>query len=173
MDIKKIIVFLGLCLCCFNAYAELKTYKIELLVFSQNMPNTEVFNQTESKINWPARVVSISSYKQVQAKYLNLRGSYTRLSREQNYTPLMHVGWLQSVGKNRMGSAVQITNAQGTINGFFRIQRGSLVHMIADIEYSPHSTIYRLKEKRRFKLNETHYLDHPKFGILVRISPLG
>ena len=30
----------------------------------------------------------------------------------------------------------------------------------------------RLKEKRRLKLNEKHYFDHPKFGILLQVSRL-
>ena len=107
---------------------------------------------------------------------MNLDGSFAQLARVQNYQALMHVAWVQPVKENSLSTAVQISNAAGTINGFFRIQRGNLVHMIADIEYSPGSyagsVIYRLNEKRRFKLNETHYLDHPKFGILARISPV-
>jgi hypothetical protein len=31
--------------------------------------------------------------------------------------------------------------------------------------------VYRLNERRRVKLSETHYFDHPKFGALVRVSP--
>jgi len=156
-----------------NVYADQRLYKIELLIFSQNMPNTETFDQTESEIEWPSRVVSRSAYKKVQSQFMKLHGSYAQLRRDQNYSPIMHVAWVQAVKSHRMSSAVQISSADGTINGFFRIQRGNLVHMIADIEYSPYSKIYRLNEKRRFKLNETHYLDHPKFGILARVSPVG
>lgn len=173
MEKIKIVTLLMLSLFCINVYADQRLYKIELLIFSQNMPNTEVFDQAESEINWPSRVVNRSAYKKVESQYMNLHGSSAALARAQNYRPLMHVAWVQSARSNRKSNAVQISNAEGTINGFFRIQRGSLVHMIADIEYSPQSIIYRLNQKRRFKLNETHYLDHPKFGILARISPLG
>ena len=31
---------------------------------------------------------------------------------------------------------------------------------------------YRMVEKRRLKLNERHYFDHPKFGLLVQVSRL-
>jgi hypothetical protein len=165
----KIIV---LSLFCINVQAAGRLYKIELVVFSQNMPNTEVFDQTVSKIRWPKKVVNRSAYQQVSKKYLTLKGSYAQLAKAKGYRPLMHVAWVQSVSANSYGRAVRIKNAGGTINGFFRLQRGSLVHMVADIEYSPRSIKYRLNEKRRFKFNETHYFDHPKFGILARVSPI-
>ena len=171
---KKTAVFIVsiLSLLCINAYADERLYKIELVIFSQDMPNTETFDQTESEINWPKFVDNRRDYENVDPKYMSLHGIYAKLARSQNYQSLMHVAWIQSVKENRLSRAVKISNSAGTINGFFRIQRGNLVHMIADIEYTPGSVIYRLNEKRRFKFNETHYLDHPKFGVLARISPL-
>lgn len=35
---------------------------------------------------------------------------------------------------------------------------------------APHPMTYRINEKRRVKLNELHYLDHPLFGALIRVS---
>ena len=32
--------------------------------------------------------------------------------------------------------------------------------------------VYRLSERRRIKTAETHYFDHPKFGVLLRVTPL-
>ena len=176
MKKSRLFSLLVLILCCINVYGAERLYKIELVVFSQEMPNTEVFDQTESRIAWPKKVVKRASYKKVSPEYMNLHGSYVQLARAKSYQSLMHVAWVQQVNENSLSTAVQISNADGTINGFFRLQRGHLVHMIADIEYSPgsyaDSVIYRLNEKRRFKLNETHYLDHPKFGIIARISPV-
>jgi hypothetical protein len=34
------------------------------------------------------------------------------------------------------------------------------------------SLVYRLSEQRKLKSQETHYFDHPKFGVLVRVMPL-
>ncbi len=170
---NKLIFFIFLSLYYFNASAEQRLYKIELLIFSQNMPNTEVFDQSESHIKWPQKRVDLSSYRQVNSQNLSLKGSYARLARSQNYQPIMHVAWTQAVGSNRLSRAVKITNTDGSINGFFRMQRGHLLHMIVDLEYSKDSVIYRLNEKRRFKLNETHYFDHPKFGVIARVSPIG
>jgi len=170
---NKLICYIFLALLGFNVSADERLYKIELLIFAQDMPNTEVFDQVESQINWPKRLVSRSAYKSVSSEHMNLHGSYARLARSQNYQPLIHTAWIQSVRSNQLSKAVKISNPEGTINGFFRLQRGHLVHMIADFEYSEDSVIYRLNEKRRFKLNETHYLDHPKFAIIARVSPVG
>lgn len=172
----KVKVFLFSVLFSIQLQAAERLYKIELLIFSQDMPNSEIFEQIESQIKWPRHVADRASYKKVSSEFLNLSGSVSRLSRSQSYQVLMHIAWTQKVKENRLSTAVRINSPDGSINGFFRIQRGNLVHMITDIEYSPgqytDSVIYRLNEKRRFKLNETHYLDHPKFGMLARVSPL-
>ncbi|MCF6251745.1 MAG: peptidoglycan binding protein CsiV [Methylococcaceae bacterium] len=176
MEKIKIVILLLLSVLSSHVQADEQLYKIELLIFSQDMLSTEVFDQIESQIAWPRHTVKRSAYKRVDSKNMSLYASYAKLARSNNYQPLKHVAWIQGIKENRLGTAVQISNADRSINGFFRIQRGNLLHMIADIEYSPgsymDSVIYRLKEKRRFKLNEIHYLDHPKFGMLVRISLL-
>lgn len=158
-----------------NSQANERLYEVELAIFSQDMTNTEVFDQTESQIAWPTNVTSLSSYQQVGSGSMKLNDSNAALSRQQRYHSLLHIAWIQAVKANRISPAVSISNPEKTLNGFFRLQRGNLIHMIVDIEFSPahDSVIYRLNEKRRFKLNETHYLDHPKFGILARITPIG
>lgn len=37
---------------------------------------------------------------------------------------------------------------------------------------APATPVYRLSERRRIKTAETHYFDHPKFGVLLRVTPL-
>jgi hypothetical protein len=34
------------------------------------------------------------------------------------------------------------------------------------------TVVYHLSEQRKLKSQETHYFDHPKFGVLVRVMPL-
>lgn len=153
--------------------AQGKTFKIELIVFTQDQATSEIFDQTHSAIEWPSRLAALGSYHQVASEHRNLQGIYARLQQSAAYRPLMHVAWTQSVSANSLGRAVHLQNTEGTLNGFFRLQRGHVLHMIADLEYSPNGgVIYRLNEKRRFKFNEIHYLDHPKFGVVVRVSPL-
>ena len=151
-----------------NGYAAGRAYKIELIVFAQHSATNEVFDQYQSQIRWPATVQPLSAYAPAGK---SLAGIWSRLQASSAYRPLLHAAWIQRVGANRVGTAVRIQSAVHHIKGFFRIQRGNLLHLITDIEYRPDDVIYRIQEKRRFKLNEIHYLDHPRFGLIIRVSP--
>ncbi|MEE9339624.1 MAG: CsiV family protein [Methylococcaceae bacterium] len=160
-----------------NVQAAERSYKIEIIVFKQDDANTEVFEEIESNIEWPRKITNRSEFENVNTTDLSLKESYSKLAGDNNsYQPLLYEAWIQKAKANSYSRAVRISNAEGTIQGFFMLQRGHLIHMIADIEYSPEMyeepIIYRLNEKRRFKLNETHYLDHPKFGVVVKVSPV-
>jgi len=169
-NLFKCLLTVVLILNSLSLMAESKSYKIELLVFAQDKPSSEVFDQYDSQIQWPTRLVDISKFPQAP---LSLTGIRAKLQRTVGYHPLLHTAWIQAIGSNRISTAVHFTNNSGTVNGFFRIQRGHYLHLITDLEYTPDgSLIYRLNEKRRFKLKEIHYLDHPRFGVIVRVYPL-
>lgn len=150
-------------------------YRIELMIFSQNMPNTEVFEQTESQIQWPAGLTDLSAYK--KADTMALADAYAALSKDPAYRAIMHVAWLQTVTEGALSRPVHIQNPEGTLNGFVRIQRGQTLQLIVDLEYAQRqgfneALVYRLNESRRIKFNEVHYFDHPKFGVVAKVSPL-
>ncbi len=169
---KKHIIkgLIGLVLYLFAAhgYAAGRAYKIEIIVFAQQSASSEVFDQYQSQIQWPGALQSLGAYSPAGK---SLTGIWAKLQSSAQYRPLWHIAWVQRVSANRLGAAVKIQSPAHHIDGFFRLQRGNLLHMIADIEYQPENVIYRIKEKRRFKLNEIHYLDHPRFGLIVRVSP--
>ncbi len=152
-----------------NAYATERSYKIELIVFAQHGETNELFDQYQSRIQWPAFVQNLTAYA---AAGKSLTGIWLKLQNSPSYRPMLHVAWIQRVGANRLGTAVRVQSPAQDVEGFFRIQRGELLHMIADFEYRFEDVIYRIQEKRRFKLNEIHYLDHPRFGLVVQVSIL-
>ena len=148
-------------------------YQIELVIFVQHMASTELFEQTQSQINWPDRVDDLSAYAEVSSGDRMLDRAYGALSRSAGYRPLMHVSWIQDIDANKIGDAVRIQGAHGSIDGFVRVQRGQYLRLIIDLEYQPDAhRYYRLHEKRRIKFNETHYFDHPKFGVIAKVRPL-
>ncbi len=147
-------------------------YQIELIVFAQNPPNTEWLDQTQSLIEWPPGVVDVSAFAPVSRQNRLLNTAYGVLSGNASYRPLLHVAWIQAIDPDNIGEAVRVRDSEGLVNGFVRVQRGQYLNLIVDLEYQPDAgRYYRLHEKRRIKFNETHYLDHPKLGVVARVSP--
>ena len=57
------------------------------------------------------------------------------------------------------------------VEGLVGIKVSKLLHVELDFIYYHRGTPVRLKERRKVRLRETHYFDHPLFGLVVRISP--
>jgi hypothetical protein len=150
---------------CNASLAEKGAYQIELIVFTQTMPNTELFKQTASQINWPSDLTELSAYKIPEMTSLDV--SYSALSKDSTYKPILHVAWIQSTEM----TPVHIQSPDGKLNGYVQVQSGQL-KVDLELSSSPGEIIYRLTEKRSIKLNEIYYLDHPKFGLVVKISPV-
>ncbi len=158
-------------LVCFNGlvHAGQRWFQLELMVFQQQSPTTELFTQTETETG------SINRYARVSAGNKTLQGTYNRLRRARGYHPFFYRSWRVPVASGSVGLPINVSGHNVDLNGWIKIQRGNLLHVIADLEYSPaeaEGVIYRINEKRRVLLNEVHYLDHPKFGAVVKVSPV-
>lgn len=177
--IKIMVYSLAAILGSFSSHllAKAGVYQIELIIFSQAMPNTEVFEQTDSQINWPSVLTELSAYK--KPDHTALTDRYAALLKDPAYQPILHVTWVQLVGNGELSVPVHIQGADGKLNGYLRMQQDQGLQMTVDLELTSNSgdgfsktVIYRLNEKRPIKLNEVYYLDHPKFGVIVKVSPL-
>ncbi|MEQ1528222.1 MAG: CsiV family protein [Methylococcales bacterium] len=149
-------------------------FQVELIIFSQNMPNTEVFDQSGSNIKWPGNLYEPSDYRKPDA--LTLTESYKALAANSAYQPLLHTAWVQKAEEGVLSGPVHIHSADGRINGFVMVQRSQSLQLQADLEYSPGADnsagglIYRLAESRQMKPDEVNYFDHPKFAVLAKIT---
>ncbi|HEY8095101.1 MAG TPA: CsiV family protein [Methylobacter sp.] len=157
--------------------AEGGAYQIELIVFTQAMPTTEVFDQATQTMQLPPDLTELSAYKKPDATTLD--DSYAALSKNSAYKPILHVAWIQPVGEGGLSAPVHIQGAEGKLNGYVQIQQGQGLQMMVDLELTANAgdgsgktLLYRLNEKRLIKLNEVYYLDHPKFGLVTKISLL-
>ena len=58
----------------------------------------------------------------------------------------------------------------GRLDGLIRITRGRFLHLETDLLLQPadSATPYRVQLHRRMRSGETHYVDHPMLGILIR-----
>ena len=158
-----------------NLYAEGGRYQIEVLVFSQSLPTTETFTQTESKIQWPTALTELSAYQPADNK--SLKETASALFKEAAYQAIAHFAWVQSVGLGNVILPVHLQSEDGKLDGYVQLRNAQPFELTVDIEQKSNlagSTgklyLYRVNEKRAVKLNDLHYFDHPKIGVLVRVS---
>lgn len=154
-----------------EAMAAEAVYQIELWVFKQNQPSDELFDQTISRIVWPADWRDSSSWPAVPVDKQQLPKYAAALQSGGNYPTLLTAAWSQAIIDNGL-STVRLESADHQVNGYVRIQRGQNLSLLADIEYKTDGLIYRIEEKRLLKLHELNYFDHPKFGLLALIVPI-
>lgn len=122
-----------------------------------------------------------------------------KLSSDPKYDVVTHVAWTQPLYEKRESARVPVTlspagpvapgqpyiSINPPVTGSIQVFENRLLFVDIDItnefpaevpDFSEGSSLarppgtYRLQEKRRVKLNEIHYFDHPFFGALIRVS---
>ena len=130
-----------------------------------------------------------------------LRSVRRRLSRSERYDVLLAESWRQPSYGVRRARKVYLSNVNAEqaaaqvkaltspvapsvvtadvdveipsldIEGTVSIRVSRLLHVAVDFLYYRDGTPIQLTETRRVKLRETHYFDHPLFGLIVQVSP--
>lgn len=161
------------------------TYDIEVLVIENRMPDlvgdemllkdSATLRLQTSERAPPPNPPSADSYFQP--------GIVKQLTQNKNYRVLAYAHWSQTLDGNSKGvKAVRIASTEKAnppeLDGAVRFTMTRYLHLDVNLlfrpagEQSASGTIYRISEQRRVKSQETHYFDHPKFGVLVRIMPV-
>ena len=107
------------------------------------------------------------------------------LERSGRHRVLVQMRWQQSAEAKSVSKPVKVASVSGELDGSLRfyLSRYLIVEMNLKLRGSPsggffgggqgnEETTYRLSEPRRIKVSEIHYFDHPKYGALVRVSPV-
>ena len=154
-QISVLIVYL-----CAQA-ATAKDYVVEAVIFqntqaapamqSQHSPLPRQFD-SEAAI-WPLPPALLSN-------------AASAINRSPDYVLLHHYAWGQESLPSSLSPAMNIT--QSDLNGSIKVYASRRLFANLDLDFNG----YRLIEKRRLKLNEQHFFDHPKFGVLLQVSRL-
>jgi hypothetical protein len=166
-------------------------YDIEVVVFENQLPNLE---SGELWRNEPDKSANSDIAEAVKADEINspdsaLAAAATALEKSGRHHVLAHLRWQQSAEAKSASQPVKISSADGRLIGALRfyLSRYLLVDLNLALQEATTTGVlpgtapgtaketpplYRLSEYRRVKLLETHYFDHPKFGALVRVSPI-
>jgi Peptidoglycan-binding protein, CsiV len=130
------------------------------------------------------------SYKFEPSNTFLLASEDGRLQRSNVYRVVFHRAWIQPVpDRDRLRPVlIQIRETSGgppRIEGIIGVTRGRYLHLDAKLWYAVHTNqaavdsigadepLYmELREERRMRSGELHYLDHPKLGVLARVDPI-
>lgn len=112
------------------------------------------------------------------------------LARSRGYELIRHVGWSQAATPRGAGLAVELADIapEGEpLRGTIALERGRYLHLKLDLAYTPAvppssllgagadsgPVTFTLRQNRRVKSFERHYFDHPAFGVIAMVSPVG
>lgn len=171
-------------------------YSVEYIVFENNPLSSQSLEPWKKEpLMLPKATISLDgrsntkAFSSLSTGQQQLHGVYKRLRRLSSYTPIAHGGWLQPLKEKEKLNPVQITHQADTIQleGTLTFHRRRFLHLDVDLQLSEMiplarndnylsnndiqpATVYRLKETRRIKTNNTYYFDHPRFGVLAIVK---
>lgn len=100
-----------------------------------------------------------------------------QLQRSRAYTSIAHFGWSQ------VGTPLNATTPlplgdllpAGTLTGSTALALGRYLHLTLDLTFQPEGSTqsYVLRQTRRMRSKERHYIDHPAFGVIALVTAQG
>jgi hypothetical protein len=176
----------------------LQSYDVELLIFRQlhpsaspeewsmeaaaagqrlAIPDDEPTPFTSSE---PAPATTATFPALAPSKF-KLTATADTLRRSRNYQPLAHFGWTQPGyprGDAKYLPINALVPAGSGLVGQVALSRGRYLHLTLDLVYdAPGATAgeptqrFVLRQSRRMRSNERHYMDSPRFGVIAIVTP--
>jgi hypothetical protein len=124
----------------------------------------------------PAVPVTTTAFPALPSARFKLTALEDTLRRSRNYQPLAHFGWTQPGYPRNAAQFIPISSlvpASTGLLGQIALSRGRYLHLTLDMVYVPEGSgeRYVLRQTRRMRSNERHYIDHPKFGVIALVTP--
>lgn len=169
------------------APAATNSYQIEIVVFENRLSSLEGDEIWARGPEKPAAMVKDDSIAagQKPPEDSALSAATAALEKSGRHHVLAHLRWRQTAEAKSVSKPVNISNAAVGLDGSLRfyLSRFLIVEMnlalremqgggVLSGAMENDTVVYRLNEPRRIKVSETHYFDHPKFGALVRVTPV-
>ena len=177
--------------------AVLQNYDVELVVFRTLNPNAspEEWSMEAAEAgqrlaipedeptpfasNEPAPTTT-ATYPALPPAKFKLQAIADTLKRSRNYQPLAHFGWTQPGYPRDDAKYLPINSlvpAGSGLVGQVALSRGRYLHLTLDLVYDAPSAAgeptqrFVLRQSRRMRSNERHYLDSPRFGVIAIVTP--
>lgn len=154
-------------------------YDVELIVFAQK--HARPFSELHSAGSLPPLQASPHDPR---LKHLEptarLQAEAARLASNGPYELLLRAAWRQP-GLDRQqaffidAGDLDAGSRQKGLSGRVRLILSRYLHLETDLRYNGSAevedSVYQIHETRLLRSGELNYLDHPAFGVLVRVSP--
>ncbi len=121
---------------------------------------------------------------------LELSDIRTSLERRSTYQPLLHAAWTQEALPEDDALVIdldKLTEPPESLSGKFTLYLSRFLHLVVDLEFQrdgipalpvslewpdqvTEPLTYRINEDRIFRSGETRYYDHPRFGVVAKVT---
>lgn len=164
-------------------------YEVEVVVFATRLPGLvgdELWTSDTVNLNLAGLNDAVIPPAAKPSEML-LTDAAADLGRNSRFRVLAHKDWIQTAEAKSDSKAVRIQGgAAEELDGTLRFYMSRYLHLDINMIYQEaagggilgaaadrgEKVSFRITEQRRIKSQETHYFDHPKFGLLVRVKPL-
>jgi len=161
-----------------TAPAQARTYLVELVIFARNAGLGA--EHWRSDPGYPAvgnaielGPVGNGRFNRLPSSKMELGHIAATLQRRGGYRVLDHIGWVQpGLSANK---SIKVKIDAGPLTGTIRVSLAHYLHLNADLLYTAGTDgpTVRMKQSRRMRSKEIHYLDGPVLGIIVLMTPAG
>lgn len=176
--------------------APVQSYDVELLIF-RNLAGRETPENwgieaagaaqrlsipDDDSSGMPAEAPAIAApsvtFPPLPASKMKLTAIEETLRRSRSYQPLAHIGWTQPGFARNSAKYLSLNSlvpGSSGLQGQVALSRGRYLHLTLDLVLdstaSGDGSRYVLRQTRRMRSNERHYIDSPKFGVIAIITP--
>ena len=164
------------------------TYEIEVVVFENRQPDLigdELLMRDAVQAKIRGLEDAITPDKAENSPTLS-PAITSLLEQDGRYRVLTHLHWVQTVDAKSVAKPVRVASVKPEdkpeeLEGSIRFYMSRHLHLDVNLLFretltvagsGPRTEVYRLSEQRKLKSQETHYFDHPKFGVLARVMPV-
>ena len=165
---------------------EPRSYTVEMIVFTYAEDigsGGEIFVADPSPDE--AAVSPDNRFSRLRRSDFTMGDIRARLDRLDAYRPVMHFGWTQTTYPAEQTRSIRLsslTTPAGGFDGTVKLYLSRFLHLVVDLQmnteadrvadtFAPAATVsYRIQEDRIFRSGELRYFDHPKFGVLAKVS---
>ena len=177
--------------------AVLQNYDVELVIFRTLNPNASPEQWSMEAAEAGQRLAipedeptpfassepaptATATYPALPPAKFKLQAIADTLKRSRNYQPLAHFGWTQPGYPRDDAKYLPINSlvpAGSGLVGQVALSRGRYLHLTLDLVYDAPGAAgeptqrFVLRQSRRMRSNERHYMDSPRFGVIAIVTP--